>query len=151
MDFSQITVDLYIGTTPGTKDYHELREKGVGLVINMRVERRPYPDRVGEPMETVWLPTFDSPLVPIPIGALQRGVEKALAAIERGDKVYVHCAQGVHRGVAMGAAILIAQGYSADEAMDLIAARRPAADPRAWYIQRRIRRFAESWKDGRLD
>lgn len=149
MDYSQITDNLYIGTTPSTADYHELREEGVGLVINMRVERRPYPDRVEEPMETMWLPTFDSPLVPIPIGALQRGAKKALETIEQGEKVYVHCAQGIHRGVAMGAAILIAQGYSPDEAIDMIEKRRPVADPRARYIERRIRRFAKKWQNGR--
>ncbi len=151
MNYSKITENLYIGTTPSTADYHELREKGVGLVINMRIERRPYPDRVDEPIETLWLPTFDSPLVPIPIQALLRGAKAALKAIERGKKVYVHCAQGIHRGVAMGAAILIAQGYSPDEAIDLIEESREVADPRARYIERRIRRFAESWKDGRVD
>lgn len=149
MYYSQITDDLYIGTTPGTQDYDQLREMGVGLVINMRIERRPYPDRSEEPMETLWLPTFDSPLVLIPIRALRRGAEKALETIGKGKKVYVHCAQGIHRGVAMGAAILIAQGRSPDEAIDLIEERRPMADPRARYIERRIRRFAEKWEDGK--
>jgi protein-tyrosine phosphatase len=150
MNYSKITEDLYIGTTPSSADYDELRKLGVGLVINMRIERRPYPDRSEEPMETLWLPTFDSPLVPIPIRALHRGAEKALETIGKGEKVYVHCAQGIHRGVAMGAAILIAQGCSPDEAIALIEERRRVADPRARYIERRIRRFAEKWEDGKV-
>ena len=74
-----------------------------------------------------------------------KGVRAALLVIENGGKVYVHCQAGVHRGVAMGAAILIAQGFEPQEAMDLIKAKRPAADPDAWYIRRRILRFAKIW------
>ena len=49
-----------------------------------------------------------------------RGVNAALDVIHHGGKVYVHCAHGRHRSVAMGAAILIAQGMPATEAMELI-------------------------------
>jgi protein tyrosine phosphatase (PTP) superfamily phosphohydrolase (DUF442 family) len=38
MDFSAITDDLFIGTTPSVSDYDHLRELGVQLVINMRIE-----------------------------------------------------------------------------------------------------------------
>jgi len=145
MEYSQITDRLYIGTTPSSEDYQQLREMGVGLVINMRVERRPYPDPHEIPIQRLWLPTFDSPLIPIPIRALQRGAKAALETIDNGGKVYVHCAAGAHRGVAMGAAVLIAQGYSMKEAVEMIKDARSVADPDAWYIRRRIRRFAEIW------
>jgi hypothetical protein len=46
----------------------------------------------------------------------------------------------------MGAAILIAQGVDPVEAMELIKEKRPEADPDAWYIRRRIMKFAEIWK-----
>jgi protein tyrosine phosphatase (PTP) superfamily phosphohydrolase (DUF442 family) len=39
MDFSAITDDLFIGTTPSVSDYDHLRELGVRLAINMRVEK----------------------------------------------------------------------------------------------------------------
>ena len=115
----------------------------------MRAEQGPRPD-AGQPpgqppLQTLWLRTYDVFLLPIPMGALQRGVEAALDTIARGGKVYAHCAAGVHRSVAMGAAILIAQGRSADEAMRLIKLRRPSADPDVWYIRWRIRRFAATW------
>ena len=38
MDYSRITEDLFIGTTPTIADYEHLRELGVRLVINMRWE-----------------------------------------------------------------------------------------------------------------
>jgi len=46
----------------------------------------------------------------------------------------------------MAAAILIGQGCSADEAMELISERRAVADPRASHIERQIRKFEAHWK-----
>ncbi len=145
MDFSKITDYLFIGKTPQSQDYPLLRSLGVRLVINMRFERRPYPDFHDEPITSLWLPTFDTPLIPIPMRALREGAVQANKIIKQGGKVYVHCAAGAHRGVAMGAAILIAQGYSSEEAMDLIEQKRSEADPRAWYIRRRILKFEQVW------
>ncbi len=147
MNYSQITDTLFIGTTPNTEDYDTLRSVGVRLVINMRFERPPYKDSHNPPMKALWLPSFDSPLIPIRLAALKKGVKAALETLAEGGKVYVHCAKGIHRGVAMGAAILIAQSYSPEEAMSLIKARRQVADPDIWYIHRRIMRFSEIWGD----
>ena len=44
MDYSRITEDLFIGTTPSVKDYDQLRDQGVRLVINMRFTYGPRPD-----------------------------------------------------------------------------------------------------------
>ena len=142
MNFSQITTDLFIGTTPSSNDYNILRGLGVKLVINMRVEFRPRKDRHESPLKLLWLPVFDSPLIPISINYLQRGAHAALETICNGGKVYAHCAGGVHRGVTMGAAILIAQGYAPQAAMELIKEKRPQADPFAFYIRPRILKFA---------
>ncbi|HNN14293.1 MAG TPA: dual specificity protein phosphatase [Anaerolineales bacterium] len=146
MNFSPITPDLFIGSTPRSADYDLLRRLGIRLVINMRIERRPYSDPHPTPMERLWLPTFDSPLLPIPIHPLIRGARAALDIIQKGGKVYAHCAHGIHRGVTMGAAILIAQGYAPLAAMDLIKSQRPQADPYAFYIRPRIVKFAEQWR-----
>jgi protein-tyrosine phosphatase len=120
VNYSRITEDLFIGTTPGVQDYERLRNLGIRLVINMRVEYRLQSDPHNPPLSLLWLPTFDSPLVPISIRLLERGVRAALTTIQSGGKVYTHCAGGVHRGVAMGAAVLIAQGHRPEEAMALI-------------------------------
>ena len=145
MDFSPITSDLFIGATPLVRDYPRLRDLGVQLVINMRIEHRPRPDLHDPPLSFLWLPTIDSPFFPIPIRALMRGAHAALETIHNGGKVYAHCAGGRHRGVAMGAAILIAQGYDAEATIELIKSRRPFADPHAFYIRPRILRFARQW------
>ncbi len=145
MDFSQITDQLYIGRTPFAEDFDTLRDLGVHLVINMRFERRPIRDRHNPALLALWLPTFDSPLIRIPVQALLRGVQAAQLVLSAGGIVYTHCAGGAHRGVAMGAAILISQGYTAAGAMALIKERRPGADPYIWYIRRQIERFEEAW------
>lgn len=145
MEISQITDDLFIGTTPSGADYDRLRELEVGLVINMRLERPPRRDRHRPPMPSLWLPTLDSPLIPIPMWALRRGVKAAQAAIEAGGRVFIHCQAGVHRSVAMAAAVLIAQGHPLQEAVERIKAGRPAADPDIWYIRRRIEKFDRLW------
>src|SRR5512139_1781767 len=75
MDVSEITPWLYIGSTPQRGDYAILHQLGVGLVINMRIERRPVPDPHNPPIPILWLPVFDWPWFPIPLRALQKGVQ----------------------------------------------------------------------------
>lgn len=144
-NFSNITDDLFIGTTPLAGDYDGLRELGIQLIINMRFTRRPFPDTHDTPIKLLWLQTIDSPFFPIPISKLILGAQTALETIQAGGKVYVHCAYGRHRGVAMGSCILIAQGYDPEAAMKLVMERRRVADPNAWYIRPRILEFAEQW------
>jgi hypothetical protein len=145
MNFSQITDDLFIGTTPSVKDYDQLRDLGVRLVINMRFTYGPRPDPHVPPLLLLWLRTIDSPFIPLPIPKLIIGARAGLEMIRMGGKVYVHCAYGRHRGVAMGSCVLIAQGYDPETAMKLIAERRTVADPYAYYIRPRILRFAREW------
>jgi dual specificity MAP kinase phosphatase len=99
-------------------------------------------------MEVLWLRTFDSPFTPIPLAVLEKGTNRALEVIRAGGKIYSHCARGRHRSVAMGAAILIAQGFGAQDAMELIKQKRPIADPDIFYIRQRILAFARRWQAG---
>jgi hypothetical protein len=144
-NFSNITDNLYIGSMPQVTDYDGLRELGIRLIINMRFRLGPFPDPHDMPIQLLWLRTLDNPFFPIPIHKLIRGAKAALETIHAGGKVYVHCAYGRHRGVAMGACVLIAQGFDPFEAMKLITERREVADPYAYYIRPRILKFAEQW------
>ena len=145
MNFSQITDHLFIGSQPSFTDYDRLRRLGIRLIINMRFSRGPQPDPHHQPISTLWLHSIDSPLFPISIQKLIRGARAALETICADGKVYTHCAYGRHRGVAMGACILIAQGFDPFEAMRLIVERRSVADPYAYYIRPRILKFATVW------
>ena len=147
MNFSTITDDLFIGNMPSLRDYDRLRELGIRLIINMRFSRGPEPDTQDriQTISTLWLRSIDSPFFPISIHKLMQGAKTALETIRNGGKVYTHCAYGRHRGVAMGACVLIAQGFDPLAAMDLIAKRRSVADPYAYYIHPRIMKFAQLW------
>lgn len=144
-NFSAITNYLFISSLPETIHAEQISDLGVRLIVSMpifpppRVYRRP-------PFEFVHCPTIDSPLTPIPMSMLWRGVRAALPVIARGDKVLVHCAAGIHRSVAMASCILISQGETADDAMRLIKEQRPVADPYVGYIQARIRKFEQEWQ-----
>lgn len=146
MDYSLITNDLFIGTTPTVQDYDDLRDLGVRLVINLRFAQGPLPDTHPEAIQFLWLRSIDSPVLVVPLKKLVQGVQTALDTIHKGGKVYSHCARGRHRSVAMGAAILIAQGYTAEAAMQLIKRQRPISDPGMFYIRSRIFQFARLWK-----
>lgn len=146
MNYSPITPDLFIGTTPSVDDYQHLRDLGVKLVINMRRGQAPAPDPHLKPISFLWLRTFDSPFLPIPISKLLQGAQMAMQTIAEGGRVYSHCAYGRHRGVAMGACILIAQGYDPHAAMKLIKEKRSVSDPHIFYIRGRILKFARQWQ-----
>ncbi len=145
MNFSSITEDLFIGTSPNRRDFETLRGLGVSLVINMRWRPGPRPAVDDPSIRYLWLHTFDNPFLPIPLRSLIQGVQEAIKTIQEGGKVYTHCAKGRHRSVAMAAAILIAQGHDPLEAIGLIKEHRPVADPEIFYIRRRIQLFSERW------
>ncbi len=145
MDISQITEQLYIAAHPRAEAADAIRDMNVRLILNM-IFFRPANVYRQPPFKMLTLRTFDSIFLPIPIGMLVRGVEAALPVMENGESVLVYCREGRHRSVAMAASVLIGQGYSADEAMQLITSKRSKADPFAWHIQRRIRKFEQIWR-----
>lgn len=145
-DISQITDYLFISAWPEGEHAEEIRALGIRLILSMHW-RRPAKTLGDPPVRVLWLPTIDTPLTPIPIRTLERGVEAALPVIRDGGRVLSHCVAGVHRSVAMASCILIAMGNSAEESMRVIKEHRPVADPTVWYIRRRIMKFEQFWQN----
>ena len=146
MDISQVTDYLYVGAQPSAQDVEQLHAMNVRLIISMAGTIRPPKALTQPPLRLLWLRTYDTIFTPIPIGKLMEGVQAALPVIRGGGGVLTYCREGRHRSIAMGAAILIAMGHSADEAMRLLSARRKKADPQAWHIRRQIKRFEKKWQ-----
>ena len=144
-DVSSITDYLYLSAMPQGEHAAEIEAMGVRLILSMHWQR---PSRsLGQPpVRLLWLPTFDTPITPIPISTLRRGVEAALPVIQGSERVLVHCRYGVHRSVAMACCVLISMGYSSNEAMALVKEKRAVADPDIWYIRSRIVKFGDLWK-----
>lgn len=145
LDISQITDYLYVGAQPDAEHAEQLQAMNIRLIISMCGTLRPPEALTRPPLQVLWLRTFDTIFTPIPMSVLTKGVQAALPVIQEGGRVLAHCRHGRHRGVAMGAAILIALGYSAQEAMQLLCARRAQADPYAWHIRRQIEKFERHW------
>ncbi len=143
-DLSQITDDLYLSSLPKDEHVEHILSLGICMVISMTIYRAPIVYR-RPPMQFVHCPSLDTPLTPIPIFILRRGVTAAMPVLEGSKSVLVHCKSGVHRSVAMASSILIARGYSADNAMRLIKEKRDKADPYVPYIRRRIEKFEIYW------
>ena len=144
-DLSQITDDLYLSSLPKKEHVEHLQSLGIRMVISMTVPRAPSVYR-RPPFQFVHCPSLDTPLTPIPIFILRRGVSAALPVIEDGKSILVHCKSGVHRSVAMACCILIARGYSAENAMRLLKEKRDKADPYRPYIRKRIEKFEKYWR-----
>lgn len=144
MDYSQITDYLAIVASPVDEDAAELIARNVRLVLAMN-HKRPPASLQKAPLALLHLPTSDSPFLPMPMEKLHQGVRAALPVIEDGGAVAVYCNRGRHRSVAMACCILIAKGYTADEAMALVKRQRPAADPGIFYIRWRIKKFEREW------
>lgn len=146
MDISEITEHLLVGAEPDPGDAREIAARNIQLVISMRGESRP-PEAFGEaPLSSLWLRSFDTFLTPIALAHLLKGVEAAHQVISEGGRVLVYCLKGRHRSVIMAAAILIADGHSAHEAIALLRKQRAVADPDTWYIRWQIHRFEKHWR-----
>ena len=143
-EYSQITDLLYVAAWPTGEDCDELKELGVRLVINM--DWIPADEKLDEPpLNVLALTEIDTPLTPMSMENIWKGVDRAQETFDKSDKVMVYCKGGVHRSVAMACCILISQGYTAEEAMARVKERRPVADPDTDHFKSRILKFEEEW------
>jgi protein-tyrosine phosphatase len=108
---------------------------GITHIIDMQIEFDDTPLAAPHGIAVCWNPVDDD-FAPKPASVFERGVEFALAALEEnGAKLFIHCAAGVHRAPMMTLALLGVMGWTAEDAMALIEARRPAADFAEVYVQ----------------
>ena len=143
-DITAITDTLFVAARPRDRHVEHVRTLGVDLVLSM-IWFAPPRELTRPPFRLMRLPTFDNPLLPIPLFVLRRGVSAAVLVLDAGGTVLAYCRAGRHRSVAIVSCILIARGMTADEAMAAVIARRPVADPHAPHIERRIRAFERDW------
>ena len=130
---------------PTGEDYEVLKELGVRLVINM--DWVPADKKLNEPpLSVLALTEIDTPLTPMSMENIWKGVDRAQETFDEDGKVMVYCKGGVHRSVAMACCILISQSYSAEDAMALVKERRPVADPYSEHHKARILKFEEEWR-----
>jgi protein-tyrosine phosphatase len=114
----------------------EVVRQGVTHIIDMQIEfddteiAKPYGVKV------FWNPTDDD-FQPKSREVFEKGVEFAVQALDEDDKnkLYIHCAAGVHRAPMMALAVLRVTGWSLEDAMQQIASRRYVVDFANVYVK----------------
>ncbi len=136
MDMTWVTDRIAVGGGIWNEEnMAELVRMGVSHIIDMQIE---FDDRpLARPYDVAVLYNpIDDDFQPKPADVFQRGVEFALEALDSPEnKVYIHCAAGVHRAPMMTLALLRTLGWSLDDAKELIQGRRYVVDFADVYVQ----------------
>jgi protein-tyrosine phosphatase len=146
MDITWVTDRIAVGGGIwNANNMAEVARAGITHIIDMQIEFDDTPLAEPHGIEVCWNATDDD-FEPKPLQVFERGVDFALAAFDEGEaKVFIHCAAGVHRAPMMTLALLCVMGWSLDDAMDLIQARRPAVDFADVYVKS-VERFLKTRK-----
>lgn len=117
------------------ENMEELVRHGVTHIIDMQIEFDDRPLAEPYPVEVLFNPTDDD-FLPKPPELFQTGVDFALEALdEPQNRIYIHCAAGVHRAPMMTLAILRVLGWSLQDAKALIQDRRYVVDFAECYVE----------------
>jgi hypothetical protein len=122
---SMITPQLFLGGQYYQNGLATLKKRGVTAIVNMRMSDRAVPN-LGQ-IRYLHLPTKDRH--PPTLGQLARGVSFISEEINKGGKVYIHCAYGETRGPTMTIAYLISTGLTVFDALQQVQKVRRFAQP----------------------
>ena len=147
---SGLTDNLWVGGDLEVRDpelalaqLDELAEAGISDIVDLRLEWNDQ-DWVTKAMPHLkyrWLGVDDAGQR-MPDDWFDTGTSYALAAINRGGRVLVHCHMGINRGPSMGYAVLLALGWDPIEALDRMRSQRPIAyvgyaeDALDWWLRK---------------
>ena len=136
MDITWLTDRIAVGGGIWNSDNMEkVAREGITHVIDMQIEFDDTPLGLEHGVEVLWNPTDDD-FTAKPPELFRKGVNFAMEALERPEaKVFIHCAAGVHRAPMMTLAVLGSMGWSVNDAMQMIEARRPVADFADVYVE----------------
>jgi protein-tyrosine phosphatase len=136
MDMTWVTDQIAVGGGIWNDDnMEELVKRGVTHIIDMQIEFDDRPLAEPYPVKVLFNPTDDD-FLPKPPRLFQAGVDFALEALEDAEnKVYIHCAAGVHRAPMMTLAILRVLGWPLDKAKAVIQERRYVVDFADVYVE----------------
>ena len=136
MDMTWVTDRIAVGGGIWNEEnMAELVELGVTHIIDMQIEFDDRPLAEGQPVKVLFNPTDDD-FLPKPPKLFQAGVDFALEALDQpNNKIYIHCAAGVHRAPMMTLAIMRVLGWPLQKAKDLIQERRYVVDWAECYVE----------------
>jgi protein-tyrosine phosphatase len=135
MDITWITSRIGLGGGIWNEEnMAELARMGITHVIDMQIEFDDTPLAEPHGIQVLWNATDDD-FQPKPPELFERGVAFAAEALEQPDnKLFIHCAAGVHRAAMMTLGVLCSMGWEMGTAMETISARRPVVDFADVYV-----------------
>jgi protein-tyrosine phosphatase len=117
------------------KNMAEVSQAGITHIIDMQIEFDDTPLARPHGIEVLWN-EVDDDFEFKPPEVFERGVKFALEAMKDPKaRLFIHCAAGVHRAPMMALALLGVMGWTVEDAMDLIEAKRPVADFAEVYVR----------------
>ncbi len=147
MDMTWITERIALGGGIWTNDkMAQVAQTGVTHIIDMQIEFDDTALAQPHGIRVLWNPTDDD-FQPKGADVFQPAVDFALGAQNggNGNRLYIHCAAGVHRAPMMTLALLRVLGHPLPEAMELIESRRPVVDFAAVYV-RSVENFVRAYE-----
>ncbi len=142
---SRVTDRLFVGGQHRPRGLAAMRAWGIGATVNLREEADD--DAHGLAMSRhLWLPTPDDGAPTLE--QLSEGVAFIREAVQAGEGVYIHCAQGVGRAPMMAAAYLVSEGHTPKAALETIRRVRPFITPTREQLKR-LEEWGALMRDGR--
>jgi protein-tyrosine phosphatase len=135
--YAEVLDELVVGAYPlDEKDVAMLEWLGIERVLNLAQDSE-YADSERETtraaLERAGIEEYRVGLVDhgeLPAEALEDAVQRVLAWLDDGRRVYLHCRAGWQRSAAVGAGVVaLRDGIDVADALDSVRARKPSADP----------------------
>jgi len=149
LNYSDVTPRLAVGGAFRTRQIKDLCSRGVTAVVDCRLEAEDDAAALAAAgIQFLHVPTLDRH--GFSYAQLQEGVEWVLDQISAGGRAFLHCEHGVGRGPLMACAVLVAQGYSAPEALRIVRSGRWQALPNDRQLAVLLD-FEQKWTQRRID
>jgi len=124
--YNDIDSSITVGSFPMQQDVNAMKAHGVVGVVNMCIEWPGPAEAYAEAgIKQIRLRTVDTTAPTL--ASLQAGIafiQETLATSPEGSRIFIHCKAGRGRAGTMAIAWYIAQGYTKEEALRLVRARR---------------------------
>jgi hypothetical protein len=147
LNYSDVTPQLAVGGAFKRRHIKRLSHRGVTAVVDCRSEAQDDPQALEQAgIKFLHLPTPDR--YGFTYEQLHEGVDWVIEHVSNGGRAFLHCEHGVGRGPLMTCAVLVAQGYSAPEALRIVRSARWQALPNDRQLANLLA-FEQEWRQRR--
>jgi hypothetical protein len=144
LNYSDVTPQLAVGGAFRKRQINRLQQRGVTAVVDCRREARDDASALNAAgIAFLHLPTLDRH--GFTCAQMEHGADWVLDHLASGGRAFLHCEHGVGRGPLMTCAVLVAQGYSAPEALRLVRSARWQALPNDRQLAALVE-FERTWR-----